>query len=216
MDQEQMSIPRAEVGRCFSFDNRDNGYARGEEFAAIILERLSDVIKDGEIIRAIIRNSGVNQDGSLRGTRSGEVFIEARDTNKLLIIGSVQPNFGNLEGASGLTGLIKTALILEHGIVSPNADFEKVNPKIDTKFLKVQVPREDMICSTNGIRKVSINFFGLEGTNTHTILDDAFQYLDSQNLTGNHDTVPLKSELEPMKPMPSEKADKIKPKSRLR
>lgn len=54
-------------GKCFSFDHRANGYARGEGFAAIIVKRLSDAIKDGDTIRAIIRNTGTNQDGYTSG-----------------------------------------------------------------------------------------------------------------------------------------------------
>ncbi|KAL4961115.1 type I polyketide synthase [Aspergillus stella-maris] len=50
-------------GKCYAFDSRANGYGRGEGVAAIILKRLSDAIEDGDIIRAVIRESGLNQDG---------------------------------------------------------------------------------------------------------------------------------------------------------
>jgi acyl transferase domain-containing protein len=52
-------------GRCYSFDHRANGYARGDGIAAIVLKTLKQALKDGDTIRAVIRGSGVNQDGEL-------------------------------------------------------------------------------------------------------------------------------------------------------
>ena len=49
--------------RCYSFDHRANGYARGEGFGALIIKRLSDAIQDGDSIRAVIRSTCSNQDG---------------------------------------------------------------------------------------------------------------------------------------------------------
>ena len=49
--------------RCFSFDHRANGYARGEGIGVLIFKRLADAIKDGDTIRAVIRSTASNQDG---------------------------------------------------------------------------------------------------------------------------------------------------------
>ncbi|PVH93340.1 ketoacyl-synt-domain-containing protein [Periconia macrospinosa] len=54
-------------GVSYSFDERANGYSRGEGTAAIVLKRLSDAINDGDIIRAVIRSTGSNQDGRTPG-----------------------------------------------------------------------------------------------------------------------------------------------------
>ncbi|CAN9134533.1 unnamed protein product [Alternaria alternata] len=50
-------------GRSFSFDERANGYGRGEGCGCVVLKPLSLAIKDGNLIRAVIRNSALNQDG---------------------------------------------------------------------------------------------------------------------------------------------------------
>ena len=53
--------------RCFSFDERANGYGRGEGTAVLVLKRVTDAIKDGDTIRAVIRSTGSNQDGRTPG-----------------------------------------------------------------------------------------------------------------------------------------------------
>lgn len=53
-------------GRCFSFDSRANGYSRGEGVGTLILKPVSAAIRDGDVIRAVVRGTGTNQDG--RGT----------------------------------------------------------------------------------------------------------------------------------------------------
>ncbi|KAL1865340.1 Type I Iterative PKS [Diaporthe australafricana] len=63
-------------GKCHSFDSRANGYSRGEGFGVVILKRVSDAIRDGNTIRAVIRGSSSNQDGKSPGitqpTRAGQ------------------------------------------------------------------------------------------------------------------------------------------------
>src|SRR5687767_193699 len=50
-------------GISHTFDDRANGYGRGEGIGSLIIKRLSDAIRDGDTIRAVIRGTGVNVDG---------------------------------------------------------------------------------------------------------------------------------------------------------
>ncbi|KAI0407186.1 reducing type I polyketide synthase [Xylaria palmicola] len=50
-------------GRSFSFDSRGTGYGRGEGVATIIIKPLADAIRDNDPIRAVIRETAINQDG---------------------------------------------------------------------------------------------------------------------------------------------------------
>ncbi|KAI0378120.1 putative polyketide synthase [Hypomontagnella monticulosa] len=50
-------------GICHSFDDRANGYGRGEGFGVLIIKSLHDAIRNGDTIRAVIRATRTNQNG---------------------------------------------------------------------------------------------------------------------------------------------------------
>lgn len=54
-------------GLSYSFDHRANGYSRGEGVGTIIIKPLSKALRDGDTIRAVVRATGVNQDGRTPG-----------------------------------------------------------------------------------------------------------------------------------------------------
>ncbi|CAG8125616.1 unnamed protein product [Penicillium salamii] len=54
-------------GRCHTFDEKANGYARGEAAGCLILKPLAKALHDGNTIRAVIRGTGSNQDGRTAG-----------------------------------------------------------------------------------------------------------------------------------------------------
>lgn len=54
-------------GRCYTLDERANGYARGEGVGCLLLKPLANALKDGDPIRAVIRGTGSSQDGKTPG-----------------------------------------------------------------------------------------------------------------------------------------------------
>ncbi|RLL97465.1 hypothetical protein CFD26_104804 [Aspergillus turcosus] len=54
-------------GRSKAFDQGADGYARGEGVSFLVLKHLDAAIRDGDTIRALIRGTGVNQDGRTPG-----------------------------------------------------------------------------------------------------------------------------------------------------
>jgi len=54
-------------GKCFTFDQRANGFVPGEGVGVVLLKRLADAQRDQDIIHAVIHGWGVNQDGKTNG-----------------------------------------------------------------------------------------------------------------------------------------------------
>ncbi|KAL9054330.1 MAG: hypothetical protein Q9162_004204 [Coniocarpon cinnabarinum] len=88
-------------------------------------------------------------------------------------IGSVKPNMGHSEGASGLVSIIKMVLALENQTIPPNIRFTSPNPKIPFEEGKLTVPVDPTPWPKNKRERVSINSFGIGGSNGHVILDSA-------------------------------------------
>ncbi|KXX72797.1 Lovastatin diketide synthase LovF, partial [Madurella mycetomatis] len=110
-----------------------------------------------------------------------------------LYIGSVKPNMGHSEGASGLTSLLKCVLALENRVIPPNIKFRTPNPKsthargmllrgplftanmsaVPFEQGGLRVPTEPVPWPVDRHERTSINSFGVGGANAHVILDSA-------------------------------------------
>ncbi|WP_433228214.1 SDR family NAD(P)-dependent oxidoreductase [Actinomadura formosensis] len=54
-------------GHCKAFDASADGMVRAEGCGAVVLKRLSDAVRDGDRVLAVVRGSGVNSDGRSNG-----------------------------------------------------------------------------------------------------------------------------------------------------
>ncbi|MDM8560645.1 SDR family NAD(P)-dependent oxidoreductase [Candidatus Parabeggiatoa sp. HSG14] len=87
-------------------------------------------------------------------------------------IGSVKSNFGHLDEAAGIAGLIKTVLALKHHKIPPSLHFEQPNPEID--FANSPFFVNNTLSDWKSTpRRAGISSFGIGGTNAHVIIEEA-------------------------------------------
>ncbi|MER5469952.1 SDR family NAD(P)-dependent oxidoreductase [Streptomyces sp. NPDC002685] len=105
----------------------------------------------------------------------GAVLGRGRPADRPLLIGSVKSNLGHLEGAAGVTGLIKTVLSLHHGQLPATLHFHSPNPHIDFTALGLRVVTEPTPWPGGSDRpgRAGVSAFGFGGTNAHVVLEQA-------------------------------------------
>ena len=89
-------------------------------------------------------------------------------------LGSAKANFGHLEAAAGVIGLIKTILVLRHGAAPPQPLFRTLNPHITLKGTRLAIPTAltplpDALLP----RCAAVSSFGIGGTNANVIVEEA-------------------------------------------
>ena len=140
------------------------------------------------VLRAAYRNAGVLP-GEVRyveahgtGTALGDpieagalgaVLAPGRPGEQPCAVGSVKTNFGHLEAAAGIAGLIKTTLSLRHREIFPHLHFEHPNPKIPFERLPLRIPTELEAWPESGPALAGVSSFGFGGTNAHLVLEAA-------------------------------------------
>ena len=103
-----------------------------------------------------------------------EAFRRTTDKTQFCALGSVKPNVGHLEAASGVTGLIKTALALKHKLLPPTIHFQAPNPRIDFSNSPFVVHTELKDWPEGETpRRAGVSSFGVGGTNAHLVLEEA-------------------------------------------
>ena len=65
-------------GKCYAWDARAEGYGRGEGVAALILKRLDAALRDGDHVHAVIRETGLNQDGATKTITSPSIEAQIK------------------------------------------------------------------------------------------------------------------------------------------
>lgn len=84
-------------------------------------------------------------------------------------LGSIKANLGHLDAAAGVTGLIKTVLVLREQLIPAQVDFARPNPRLLRYMGRYRVnPRTHR--PAKPLRAAAVSSFALGGTNAHVVL----------------------------------------------
>jgi acyl transferase domain-containing protein/thioesterase domain-containing protein/acyl carrier protein len=102
----------------------------------------------------------------------GEVFRAADAAAPPCHVSSVKANVGHMETVSGVAGLIKVVLMIEHESIASQAHFETLNPHINLSGTRLVIPTEGTPWPhASRPRIAGVSSFGFGGTNTHLIVE---------------------------------------------
>ncbi len=131
-------------------DGRTNGITLPNQHAQECLERATFQLAgiDPHSIHYIETHGTGTSVGDLAELQGiANVFCaHGRHQNKLYI-GSIKSNIGHLESSSGLAGLIKTVVMLEKGLIPPNADFQRKKQRLKLEEWNMKVRHGLVFCN---------------------------------------------------------------------
>lgn len=113
-----------------------------------------------------------------------EVFgAAAQGASRWCAVGSVKSMIGHTQAASGMAGLIKSALALYHRILPPTLNVERPNSQVDWKRSPCYINRTATKWASTGAtdsgepvpRRAGVSAFGFGGVNAHAILEEFHQ-----------------------------------------
>ncbi len=104
--------------------------------------------------------------GALRAGRTAET--------PPLFLSSVKTNIGHLESASGIAGLMKVVLSLQHQAIPGHLHLQERSPQIPWPAFPIEIPTAVTPWpALNNQRLAGVSSFGFSGTNAHIILGQA-------------------------------------------
>ncbi|KAI8944280.1 beta-ketoacyl synthase [Xylaria longipes] len=111
---------------------------------------------------------------------SVKMTFEDPDAQNDLYLGSVKDNVGHTESASGVAGLIKCLLMMEHGIIPKQAGFSRINPKINP-LKRIVIPQSNS--DWQGPHVALVANYGAAGSNAAIVVRESNSKSDQNTIS---------------------------------
>jgi acyl transferase domain-containing protein len=104
------------------------------------------------------------------------------DRSREIVLGSVKDVIGHTESASGVAGIIKTLLMMQHGIIPKQPNFRRLNPKIPA-LSPDNLAIADRTRPWPSLRRTAlVNNYGAAGSNAAIVLQEHLVEQTSEKL----------------------------------
>ncbi len=197
-DEAGNGYVRSEGGAVLMLKPLEQALADGDQVQAVILA--TGVNADGarktgitipscqgqiELMRSVLERSGLTAaevdfvEAHGTGTAVGDPIettaisaVYGKERAQRLPIGSVKANLGHMESASGMAGLVKAVLALQHQALPPALHLKNPNPAIDFDGLNLELLTQARVLQRSDGKPLvaGVNSFGFGGANAHVLL----------------------------------------------
>jgi acyl transferase domain-containing protein/acyl carrier protein len=164
-------------GGAVNHDGRSNGLTQPNRWAQEqLLRRAFDAaeIDPAELDYIELHGTGTLIGDPIEANALNAVLTEKTRRNGPCLVGSVKTNFGHLEAAAGIAGLVKLVLSIHYGKIPPSLWFDAPNPYIPFDRIALRVNTELKTWDADSGRRLgAVSSFGLGGTNASLVLESS-------------------------------------------
>ncbi|MCV3244042.1 amino acid adenylation domain-containing protein [Mesorhizobium robiniae] len=147
--------------------------ARGQ--TAVVRQALASAALGAEDVEYIeTHGTGTKVGDPIEVQALAEAFAGQEETGNACALGSIKPNIGHANAAAGVASFIKTVLALQHGVIPPTININRLNADLGLEntpfFVNEQLrswPRPQ-----GRLRTAGVTGLGIGGTNCHVVLQE--------------------------------------------
>ncbi|MEU9456770.1 thioester reductase domain-containing protein [Streptomyces sp. NPDC048277] len=159
-------------GSAINSDGTSNGLSapNGTAQRAVIRKALANAGLTVDDVQAVEAHGTGTPLGDLVEAQALLDVYGARRTPGVWV-GSVKSNLGHTQAASGLVGVIKMVLAIQHRMLPKSLHGHPPNKQVDWSDASVRV-LDRAVPWPAGTRRAGISSFGISGTNVHVIIEE--------------------------------------------
>jgi amino acid adenylation domain-containing protein/thioester reductase-like protein len=110
----------------------------------------------------------------IEATALAEVFGSSHAHREPLLIGAAKSNIGHTQAASGLVGLLKVTLSIQHNMLPQTLHVTEPTPAVDWESANMipVLSKQSWLPQESRTRRAGVSAFGIGGTNAHIIVQE--------------------------------------------